>query len=57
LFRPSKASSARARTSSCRKSACIRVWVAAFAVHSKIERTQLLLKQIDKALLRFKAAR
>jgi hypothetical protein len=33
------------------------VWAAASAVHSKLERTQLLLKQIDSALLRFNASR
>ncbi len=33
------------------------VWVTTFAVHAKIERTQLLLNQIDKALLRFNSTR
>ncbi len=33
------------------------VWVATFAVHSRIERTKLLLKDIDRALLRFNTAR
>jgi hypothetical protein len=33
------------------------IWVAASALHSKLQRTQLLLKQIDSALLRFNEAR